>query len=248
MFTYNQAVEHVTESCQKSSTKNREYFAHILGLFGEPHEHLRVIHLAGTNGKESVCAMLASVLRQTDASVGVFTSPHLESYNERVTVNNAPIPDGDFAPQIELIARHSREPRMSYFEIMTPVAFHYFRQQAVDYAVIETGTGGLHDATNVVSRPLLSVITSVGRDHVAMLGGTIPEIASQKSGIIKRGRPAAVGKLPPEALDIVRAAASERGAALYYYVSIHIGRESKLLIVGRQKAPLSTGAVSSGVT
>ena len=179
----------------------------LLVALGNPEDQVPVIHVAGTNGKGSVCAYLASVLTQAGYRVGRYTSPHLVSWCERITLNGQPIAGAVLSAlldQVEAaIAPETETP--TQFEIITAAAWLYFAQQSVDIAVMEVGLGGRLDATNVCDRPLVSVITSLSREHWQRLGPTLADIAWEKAGILKPDCPAVVGPLPPEAAAVVQA-------------------------------------------
>ncbi|MDF7824138.1 bifunctional folylpolyglutamate synthase/dihydrofolate synthase [Pontiellaceae bacterium B12227] len=168
----------------------------LLEALGNPHQKLAAIHVAGTNGKGSVCAMLESVLRASGFKTGLYTSPHLVNFSERFRVNGEEISEEKLNDYIQSLEKTADELESSsglrgatFFEISTALAFQYFADEAVDIAIIETGMGGRWDATNVVI-PLISVITHIDIDHTHFLGDTIEQIASEKAGIIKPGRPA----------------------------------------------------------
>ncbi len=189
---------------------------------GDPHLAVPCIHLAGTNGKGSVAAMLESILRTAGWRVGLYTSPHLVRLGERIQINREPLNDaqiaawvGELAPragQLASVAGSAGGP--SYFEFMTGIAFAHFQRARCDIAIIETGLGGRLDATNVVS-PLATGITSIGLDHCEVLGGTLAAIAREKAGIIKANTPVAVGLLPAEAEVVVREVAAQRHARVH---------------------------------
>lgn len=163
----------------------------LMNKLGNPQDKLKVVHVAGTNGKGSVCAMLNSVLIEAGYKVGLFTSPHLIEYNERIKIQSSPISDDQFIELgikikencKEMVGKKEEMP--TFFEYITAMAFLYFANQNVDIAIIETGIGGTYDATNVIKHPLVSVITSIGIDHTALLGDTIQKISREKGGIIK---------------------------------------------------------------
>jgi dihydrofolate synthase / folylpolyglutamate synthase len=184
---------------------------------GHPERVTPCVHVAGTNGKGSVAAMLEAILRASGWRTGLYTSPHLVRLGERLQVNRRPAtPEQIVARTHELRATveslvAAGHARPSYFEFMTAMAFVHFAREACDIAVIETGMGGRLDATNVVT-PEVSVITSVGLDHCAYLGDTHEQIAAEKAGIIKPGRPAVIGLLPAGAEHVVRTIAAERGS------------------------------------
>ena len=165
----------------------------LLGHVGNPHRRFKAVHVTGTNGKGSVCAFVASALRKAGHRVGLYTSPHLVRFNERIQVDGREIPDADVAriydemrPAIEATAAHSKVKHPTFFEVATAMAFHYFAEQGIDIGVIEVGMGGRYDATNVVV-PLVAVLTRIGLEHTEQLGKTKERIAREKSGIIKPG-------------------------------------------------------------
>jgi len=179
----------------------------LLQSLGNPQRQVPVVHVAGTNGKGSVCAYLSSVLTQAGYRVGRYTSPHLVSWCERITVNGQPIAATALVQRLhQVIASIDPSlPSPTQFEVFTAAAWLHFAAVRVDVAVIEVGLGGRLDATNVVAEPLVSVITSLSRDHWQRLGPTLADIAGEKAGILKPGRPAVIGPLPPEAEAVVKA-------------------------------------------
>ena len=189
----------------------------LLAGLGNPQHGFAAIHVAGTNGKGSVCVMLASVLHAAGFRVGLYTSPHLVRFNERIQINGCAVTDGELADLFDLVEPVAKSVQGSgspatFFEFTTVMAFEYFRRQKVQLAVVETGMGGRLDATNVVL-PLASVITRIGLDHMAYLGDTIEAIAGEKAGIIKEGRPVICGAMPEEARGVIARVAAERHAA-----------------------------------
>jgi dihydrofolate synthase/folylpolyglutamate synthase len=192
----------------------------LLGQMGNPQDAYVCVHVAGTNGKGSVSAMVASILQRAGYKTGLYTSPHLVRFNERIRINGEPISDADLAallPAIDQKAKAlAREPGgrdVTFFEFTTAAAFQHFRNCGVDIAVLETGLGGRLDATNVAI-PAVSVITSIGIDHAQVLGNTIEDIAGEKAGIIKANRPVICGPLPQEAMGVVERAAAAQAAPL----------------------------------
>jgi len=181
----------------------------LLGELGNPHQRLVCIHIAGSNGKGSVAAMLESILRAQGYRTGLYTSPHLLRFNERIQINRQPVADDDLVALIAEVERAAaRLPGLghrdvTFFEFTTALAFLYFARRGIDVAVIETGMGGRLDATNLIV-PAVSIITSISLEHVAYLGDTLAKIAAEKAGIIKRGRPVVVGALPPEAIEVIQ--------------------------------------------
>lgn len=176
--------------------------------------------MAGTNGKGSTSLLISAILASAGYRVGRFTSPHLHSYFERITINGQEISGCDFNHYLDVIdnciarMRANGKEHPTEFEVLTAVAYQYFADQKVDIAVMETGLGGRYDSTNVIE-PLLSVITSIDYDHTAVLGNTLEEIAYNKAGIIKRGVPAVIGPLPEPALRVVADYAADMQAPLY---------------------------------
>jgi folylpolyglutamate synthase/dihydrofolate synthase len=189
----------------------------LLEELGQPQEAFLSIHVAGTNGKGSVCAMLAAVLQAAGYRTGLYTSPHLIRFSERVRVQGEPITDLELARQIELVedalARRCESGMRdaTFFEFTTALAFSHFRDQKVQVAVIETGMGGRLDATNVIT-PVLSVITPIGLDHQQYLGKTVEAIAGEKAGIIKPGRPVVCAEMEVAAREVMGRTARLRGA------------------------------------
>lgn len=183
----------------------------LLAELGNPHQQVPVIHVAGTNGKGSVCAYLSAVLTQAGYRVGRYTSPHLVDWTERICLNEQPILP-ETLQQLLLQVQAAIPPQIespTQFEVFTAAAWLYFAQTQVDLAVVEVGLGGRLDATNVCDRPLVTVITSISREHWQQLGSTLAEIAREKAGILKPGCPAIVGSLPTAAAAVVRARAQE---------------------------------------
>jgi dihydrofolate synthase/folylpolyglutamate synthase len=185
----------------------------LLADLGNPHHSVPVIHVAGTNGKGSVCAYLSAVLTEAGYRVGRFTSPHLVDWNERICLNEQPISTEALAElllQVQAAIPENSEDSPTQFEVITAAAWLYFAQQQVDIAVMEVGLGGRLDATNVC-RPIVTIITSLSREHWQVLGPTLADIAREKAGILKPGCPAVVGQLPPEAKAVVEQRIKELG-------------------------------------
>jgi dihydrofolate synthase/folylpolyglutamate synthase len=206
----------------------------LLRLLGDPHRRLRVLHVAGTNGKGSVCATLDAVLRARGLRVGRYTSPHLVDFRERFLVDGVPV-DADFVTGfVDRWVDDVERIGASFFEATTALAFDWFVRQGVDAAVVEAGLGGRLDSTNVVE-PLAAIVTSIGLDHVEYLGDTRELIAMEKAGIFKQGALAALGE-PDEAIAaILASAASERGA-------------SRVLDVWRESPPRDVVVDASGTS
>ena len=198
--------------------------------YGHPHRRYQTIHVAGTNGKGSVSHALASILRESGLRVGLYTSPHLVDFRERIRVNGEYISEQyviDFVedyirwnhstpdtPHFTLHTSHSTNPP-SFFELTTAMAFKYFADEQVDVAVIEVGLGGRLDSTNIIT-PILSVITNIALDHTQFLGSTLAEIAAEKAGIIKRGVPVVIGEATPETRPVFEQKAREMEAPIFF--------------------------------
>lgn len=216
-MTYSEAIQFLYELQMFGAKLGLENTRKLAALAGDPQERLRFIHVAGTNGKGSTCAMLESIYRAHSRRVGLFTSPHLVSFSERIQVNRQLIPEAAVlrlvAAMQSQLANFPRESHPTFFEVVLVMALQYFVEQRCDLVILETGLGGRLDATNIV-QPLASVITNVQFDHERWLGHTLAAIATEKAGIIKRGVPAIVGPLEPDALAVVRATARTQASAL----------------------------------
>lgn len=184
-------------------------------LLGKPYEAFRTVHVGGTNGKGSVSQMLYAVLREAGYKVGLYTSPHLKDFRERMQVDGRMIPEREVVGFIERMRPHIEELRPSFFEITTVMAFDWFRREGVDIAVIEVGMGGRLDCTNVIT-PLTSVITNISFDHMQFLGDTLPKIAAEKAGIIKPGIPVVIGEYRPETAPTFIAEAHETDSPIVF--------------------------------
>lgn len=182
----------------------------LMAHVGNPHEHLRAIHVAGTNGKGSTSHLIAAALQASGLRVGLFTSPHLVSLTERIRINGVPIPEAKVADFIEQNRAFLDELQPSFFETMTAMAFDYFMHEKVDIVVVEVGLGGRLDSTNVLT-PILSVITNIGLDHTEYLGETLAQIAREKAGIIKTGVPCVIGESHPQTMNVFLNKARECG-------------------------------------
>jgi dihydrofolate synthase/folylpolyglutamate synthase len=173
----------------------------LCNYLGNPQNHYKTIHVGGTNGKGSTSHMLASILQEAGYNVGLYTSPHLKDFRERIKVNGICIPKRNVSQFITKHKRFLEKQGLSFFEMTVGMAFHYFSEKKVDVAVIEVGLGGRLDSTNIII-PELSIITNIGWDHIAMLGETLPLIAQEKAGIIKKNIPVVVGEWHSETADV----------------------------------------------
>ena len=197
---YKPGLERITEFCRHLGNPQRNYFT---------------IHVAGTNGKGSVAHMLASILSQAGYRTGLYTSPHLVDFRERISVDNEFIPKQKVVNFVDKHQAKMQELDLSFFEMTTALAFDYFAQSDVEVAVIETGLGGRLDATNVIM-PILSIVTNVGMEHTALLGDTIEKIASEKAGIAKKSIPLLLGESDERYNEVFRQAAAEARSPLVY--------------------------------
>ena len=226
-MTYNQAVQYLFDSAPMFQNVGAAAYKEGLGgtlfldeHFGHPHRSYRTIHVGGTNGKGSVCHTLAAILQAQGYRVGLYTSPHLVDFRERIRINGKMISKKRVIEFVEDLKASLLEGRLeggySFFELATALAFKYFEEQKVDFAVIEVGLGGRLDCTNIIT-PILSVITNISFDHVQFLGDTLPKIASEKAGIIKPGIPVCIGEnINPEVKAVFQNKADEVGAPITF--------------------------------
>jgi dihydrofolate synthase/folylpolyglutamate synthase len=206
----------------------------LAALAGNPQEKLRFIHVAGTNGKGSTCAMLESIYRAAGLRVGLFTSPHLVSFRERIQVNRQLISEADIVRLVEELRAANKENNATLFEFATVMALKYFAEQKCDLVIWETGLGGRLDATNIVT-PLVSVITNIGFDHTQWLGDTLEKIAAEKAGIIKEKIPVATSVENAEALAVIEKIAREKNASLSKVNSEFRIQNSELPLLGEHQ-------------
>ncbi len=219
-MTYQEAIGYLYRLQRYGIRPSLEVIGGLMEALDSPHQKFRSVHIGGTNGKGSTAAMLASILQAGGYKVGLYTSPHLIDFTERMRVNGTLIPPESVADLTDHI-RQRLGPSLSptFFEFTTAMAFLYFARQRVDVAVMEVGMGGGFDATNVL-QPLVSVITNVDYDHEAFLGDTIPKIAAEKAGIIKLHTPVVSAASRPEAIQVIEEACRQRGSRF-----ILLGRE-----------------------
>lgn len=185
----------------------------LSAFFGNPEKQLRFIHVGGTNGKGSVSNMLSSILTESHEKVGLFTSPHLFDFTERIRINGIPVEQQFVIDFCEKVRNHTWSIQPSFFEITWMMALEYFSRNACTVVVAEVGLGGRLDATNIIT-PLVSVITNIGLDHVQILGNTRAEIAGEKAGIIKTGIPVVLGEIDDETFPVFKATADEHHSEL----------------------------------
>lgn len=222
MKTYEETLQYLYDCVpmfqQVGSAGYKEGLENTLLLdehFGHPHRHFRTIHVAGTNGKGSCSHTLAAMLQAAGLRVGLYTSPHLVDFRERIRVDGVPIEKETVVEFVERERPFFEPLRPSFFELTTALAFKYFADRQVDIAVIEVGLGGRLDCTNIIT-PLLSVITNISFDHVQFLGHTLAQIASEKAGIIKPGVPVVIGETTPETRPVFQEKARAEGAPIRF--------------------------------
>lgn len=221
-MTYQETIEYLYNTAPmfqniggKAYKEGLETTVALNALLGNPYEAFRSVHVGGTNGKGSVSQMLCAVLREAGYKVGLYTSPHLKDFRERIQADGRMISERDVIDFIERMRPHIETLRPSFFEITTAMAFDFFRRQQTDIAVVEVGMGGRLDCTNVIT-PLASVITNISFDHMQFLGDTLPKIASEKAGIIKPGVPVVVGESRPETAPTFIAKARETDSPIVF--------------------------------
>ena len=221
-MTYQETIEYLFNSTPLFQNVGKDAYkeglenTHLLDEhFGHPHRQFKTIHVAGTNGKGSCSHTLAAILQSAGYKVGLYTSPHLVDFRERIRINGTPVSE---AYVIDFVENHRAffEPlHPSFFELTTAMAFNYFAEQQVDVAVIEVGLGGRLDCTNII-RPDLCVITNISFDHVQFLGDTLAKIASEKAGIIKEGIPVVIGETTPETKPVFAEKAIQVNAPIHF--------------------------------
>jgi dihydrofolate synthase/folylpolyglutamate synthase len=243
-MTYLKAIHHLGASRRFGMKLGLEPMRALASRLGDPHEKLRFIHLAGTNGKGSTAAFCESCLRAGGARVGLYTSPHLVSIRERIQIDRVPIAEDDFAQGMEAVCA-AVEGEPTFFELMTALALWYFAREKVEWVVWETGLGGRLDATNIV-QPEVSIITNIGLDHTQYLGTTLGEIAREKAGIIKPGVPVVSGVANSDAAAII-AEESHRMNAPLHIVEDEIQVRNSGLRDGLQMAQLDGSDYTLGL-
>lgn len=238
-MTYQETIEYLYQHLPMFSRigaaaykKDLHNTIELCTALGNPQQQFKTIHIAGTNGKGSTSHMLAALLQQAGYKTGLYTSPHLKDFRERIKINGTWVSESfviDFVERTKTLSQHILP---SFFELTVAMAFDYFAQQKVDVAVIETGLGGRLDSTNIIT-PVLSVITNIGYDHMNLLGNTLEEIAAEKAGIIKPGVPVVIGEYLPETKAVFENKAKTTGAPIYFaaeaYTATNITAAAKTL-------------------
>ncbi|MBU0568525.1 bifunctional folylpolyglutamate synthase/dihydrofolate synthase [bacterium] len=224
-MTYREAVSYLESFIRFGICLGLDNITCLLGLLGNPQDRLKVIHIGGTNGKGSSASFINSILNEASFKVGLYTSPHLLSFQERIRINSRPIPEKELIGLTsEIKALLSSNPSLlpTYFEVATAICLSYFAKEEVEIAILEVGMGGRLDATNVVN-PLVSVITNVDLEHTDQLGKTIREIAYEKAGIIKEKGLVVTACEKEEALEVIKEVCSRKKAKLF-----RVGKEIKI--------------------
>lgn len=218
-MSYNDTI-HYLYNLQKYGIKfGLDNISRLMSAIDNPHESFLSIHVAGTNGKGSTSAIIASVLQTAGYRVGLFTSPHLVSFTERIRINGEEITENEvinLAEEIKGVVSRLEDFSPTFFEVVTAMTFLYFKRQDIDIGVIEVGMGGRLDATNII-KPEVSIITNISYDHKEFLGSTLREIAHEKAGIIKSRIPVIVSYQEPEVIEVIEKKSHEKNAALYIY-------------------------------
>lgn len=214
-FTYEEAAAYIEEIPKFTKKHTLEHTKTFLKRLGNPAADRKIVHVAGTNGKGSVCAYLQAILMAEGKRTGFFTSPHLVSVNERIRVDNIQIDNETFLKVFRKVLKIVRQmvedgiEHPSYFEFLFGMGMTAFAETDVEYIILETGLGGRLDATNAIDNPALAIITSISLDHTAILGDTIEKIAGEKAGIIKPGVPVFFDGSSKKAAEVIKAKASE---------------------------------------
>lgn len=216
-MNYNEAIEFIHSVNNYFCKPGLQRIKALCDFLGNPQDDLKFIHVAGTNGKGSFCSMLTSILKSAGYKVGTYTSPYILDFNERISINNNPIPDDELSKLCDKIKPFcdNAADKPTEFEVITAIGFEYFRRQNCDVVVLECGLGGRYDATNLIKNPVLTVITGVDFDHQNFLGDTIEQIANEKAGIIKQNAPCLWCGDKVVASAIIKDAANSVGSPLF---------------------------------
>lgn len=221
-MNYNEAISYINDKDKLGSKLGLDKIRKLLEILGNPQDELEFIHLAGTNGKGSTSAYLSTCLMEAGYSVGLFTSPFLERFNERISLDGLSIPDDDLSRLTSKVRKAISTmldegfEHPTTFEIVTAIAFLYFKEEGPDYVVLEVGLGGRYDSTNIIKKPVASVITTIAFDHVNELGDTLPKIAYQKAGIIKEEGLVVSYPQDDEVIEVLKDVTEEKDAELIF--------------------------------
>ncbi len=216
-MTCEQAIQYIHSHKTHKTKPGLERISALLQAMGNPQHTVHCIHVAGTNGKGSVCAMLDSILRAADYRVGLFTSPYIRTFHERMRADGKEITDGELAEITDYVRSfvEQQPEELNEFELITAIGFEFFRRRGVKYVILEVGLGGRLDPTNIIEDPILSIITDIDFDHTVQLGNTLQAIAAEKAGIIKNGRPCLFGGKDSSACRTIRSIAALRHAPFH---------------------------------
>ena len=218
---YKEALDYISKSHKFGMRLGLDNIKKLLELLGNPQEKLKIIHVAGTNGKGSTCSFISTILKEFDYKVGLYTSPFLEVFNERIRINNENISDKDIGRIVSIIKEKIEimvDKGFDYpteFEIVTAMAFYYYFENNVDFVVLEVGLGGKYDATNVINKSEVSVITPISIDHINVLGNTISKIASEKAGIIKENSTVFIYNQSDEAKNVIKKVCNDKNSKFF---------------------------------
>ena len=217
-MNYTEALEYIHSICWTFTKPGLERISALCEKLGNPQNDLKFIHVAGTNGKGSFCSMIDSVLRHAGYKTGLFTSPYIKVFNERMQFCGENIPDDELAEITEYVKpfADSMEDKPTEFELITAIGFEYFKRKKCDVVILEAGMGGRLDSTNIIKSSLLSVITGISLDHTAFLGDTVEKIAAEKAGIIKENGSVLFGGNSKSVEDVIKAKAAEMNADYYF--------------------------------
>lgn len=212
-----EAIEYINQTAWQGSRLGLERMEILLGLIWNPERKLKYIHIAGTNGKGSTAAMLASVLTEAGYKTGLYTSPYIQCFNERIQINGINIPDDKIIEAVEHIRGFvdQMEDKPTEFELITVIAFLYFYQCQCDIVVLEVGMGGRLDSTNIIPVPEVAVITAIDLDHTRELGNTVEKIAGEKAGIIKNGCDVVLYQQRQSVFEVIESVCSDKSARLH---------------------------------
>lgn len=219
-MNYKEALDYIHDTLKFGSKLGLHNISYLMNLMDNPHKKLRYVHVAGTNGKGSTVAFISSILSEAGYKVGIFTSPYLERFTERIKINNEEIMESDLARLTAFVKSkidtmvEAGENHPTEFEIVTAIALQYYWEKECDIVVLEVGLGGRFDSTNVIDTPLVSVITTISRDHTAILGNTLSKIAFEKAGIIKPGGDVILYPQDKEAEEVFMKVAKEQNATI----------------------------------
>ncbi len=223
------AIDKIEEFAKFGSILGLERMTKLMERLGNPQDEMKYIHVAGTNGKRSICRYIYEALQANGYKVGIYTSPFLEIFNERIEFNGAYISDEELTEVSQIVLDEvskmvdEGEASPTEFEVITAIAFLYFAKKEADFVVLEVGLGGIGDSTNIIKNPLVTVIASISLDHMDRLGNTIAEIAGEKAGIIKEAVPVVTSAKEDEALKVIARKAYEKGCTLYDIGKIKVG-------------------------